>query len=148
MLPRMMSLHEDRWRGAEIREILSRVFPFVIETLKRHQALERAIFQRMLSDESMRQRMSGLRRHVMNRVSTLLLARSHEINHSNPRLAVSFGVGQAGALLTEYYTLDARESEIVSTSDQQIAEELTRSLCSYLSLSEPAESLQLEGITP
>ena len=141
-------LHEDRWRGAEIREILSRVFPFVIETLKRHQALERAIFQRMLSDESMRQRMSGLRRHVMNRVSTLLLARSHEINHSNPRLAVSFGVGQAGALLTEYYTLDARESEIVSTSDQQIAEELTHSLCSYLSLSEPAESLQLEGITP
>jgi Mg2+ and Co2+ transporter CorA len=118
----------------------------VIETLKRHEALERAIFQRMLSDESMRQRISGLRRHVMKRLSALLLARSREINHSNPRLAVSFGVGQAGALLTEYYTLGARESEIVSTSDQQIAEELTRSLCNYLSIFEPAESLQPEGI--
>ena len=142
------ALHPDRWKGAPIREILTSVFPFVIDILKRNETLERAIFQRALSDESMRERISGLRRYVMNGLSELLIARSQEIKHSDPRLAVSFVIGQAGALLTEYYTLGAREVEIVPTSDRQVAEELTRSCCSYLFLSPQLEHSTPQGESP
>ena len=109
-----------------------RVFPFVIGILQQNEALERAVFQRALSDASMRQRSNKLRRYVMCKLSELLLARSHEITHSHPELAVSFAIGQAGALLTEYYTLGAREMEIVAMSDGQVSEELTESCCTYL----------------
>ena len=140
------ALRADRWEGAGIREILTRVLPFVIETLERNEMLERAMLQRMLSDMSMRQRISGLRRHVMNRLSELLMDRREEIRHPDPALAVAFGVGQAGALLTEYYTLGARESEIVPMSDQQVADELTRSLCGYLRVSLHSEKPTAEGV--
>ena len=142
------ALHPDRWEQAEIREILTRVFPFVIATLKRHESLERAIFQRALSDESMRQRVSALRRYVMDRLSDLLLARSAEIQHPDPRLAVSFAIGQAGALLTEYYTLGAHEIELVPIGDQKIAEELTHSCCSYLSVGAQLQPAHSEGESP
>ncbi len=128
------ALHPDRWAHAGIREILSSVFPFVIEILKRHETLERAIFQRALSDGSMRERVGRLRRHVMESLSELLLARCDEIDHPNPRLGVSFAIVQAGALLTEYYTVGIREIELVPTSDQEIAEELTNSCCRYLAV--------------
>jgi AcrR family transcriptional regulator len=133
------ALHPARWQNAGIQEILSSVFPFVIEILKRDETLERAIFQRALSDGSMRERAGRLRRHVMRGVAELLSARSQEIRHPNPPLAISFAIVQAGALLTEYYTVGVREIELVPTSDHEIAEELTHACCRYLGVSSRRE---------
>jgi AcrR family transcriptional regulator len=130
-------LASERWKGAGIAEILSDFIPFVIKALQRHEALDRAIYQRALADELMRERSSRLTRHVVSRVSELLLERSDEIRHPKPEMAVSFALIQAMALLVQHYTVAMREIEPVLMSDEQVALEVTSSVLAYLGIRTP-----------
>jgi hypothetical protein len=105
--------------------------------LQRHEALDRAIYQRALADELMRERSSRLTRHVVSRVSELLLERSDEIRHPKPEMAVSFALIQAMALLVQHYTVAMREIEPVLMSDEQVALEVTSSVLAYLGIRTP-----------
>lgn len=130
-------LVSERWEGAGIAEILSVFTPFVIEVLHRHEALDRAIYQRALADELMRERASRLTRYVVSGMSELLLERSEEIHHPEPQMAVSFALVQAMALLVQHYTVAMREIEPVLMSDEQVALEVTSSCLAYLGVRGP-----------
>jgi AcrR family transcriptional regulator len=130
-------LASERWKRAGIAEIFSDLIPFVIKALQRNEALDRAIYQRALADELMRERSSRLTRHVVSRVSELLLERSDEIRHPKPEMAVSFALIQAMALLVQHYTVAMREIEPVLMSDEQVALEVTSSVLAYLGIRTP-----------
>jgi len=130
-------LASERWESAGIAEILSVFIPFVIEALQRHEELDRAIYQRALADERMRERASRLTRYVVSRMSELLLERSEEIHHPAPQVAVSFALVQAMALLIQHYTVAMREIEPVLMSDEQVALEVTSSCLAYLGVRDP-----------
>jgi AcrR family transcriptional regulator len=131
------ALASERWEGAGIAEILSGLISFVIEALQQHETLDRAIYQRALADEQMRERSSRLTRHVVLGISELLLERREEIHHPKPQMAVSFALVQAMALLVQHYTVAIREIEPVLMSDEQVALEVTSSCLAYLGVGDP-----------
>ncbi len=132
-----VALSEERWRGANIAEIIDTIFPFLIESFQRHHALDRAIHQRAMSDERLRERSSRLTRYVVQGLSQRLLERRDQIRHPEPEVAVSFALLQTVGLLVQYYTVEMREVEIVPLGDERIAVELVASCLAYLGVRDP-----------
>ena len=129
------ALDAARWEGASIAEILSAVFPFLVEILHSNESLDRAIYQRVLTDEQMRERAMKLNRYVVAELSALLLEREEEIHHPDPGTAVSFALIQALAMLVHHYTVGIRDLISVPLSDEQVANELAKSCLGYLGIS-------------
>jgi AcrR family transcriptional regulator len=132
----------ERWQASDIAEILFAIFPFLIEVLQPNASLYRAIYQRAISDEGMRERSMKLSRHVVSRLSDLLIARSDEIHHPNPSAAVPFSLIQANALLVQHYTVGIRDIGAVEMSNDLIARELTTSCLAYLGVANPHASFE------
>jgi AcrR family transcriptional regulator len=130
-------LDRDRWQGAGIAEILFTIFPFLIEVLQRHENLDRAIYQRALTDDLMRERSSRLLRYVVAGLGDLLVERSDEIRHPEPEVAVPFGLLQSVAFLVHHYTAAFREIEPVPLGDERIAQELATNCLAYLGVRDP-----------
>lgn len=128
------ALRAERWEGAGVEEILASILPFFIEAFRSHASLDRAIHQRALSDELLRERSMRLARHVITGLSALLLERHHEIHHPEPELAVSFALAQMTSLLVQHYTAGFLEIELVPTSDEQVSRELARTCLTYLGI--------------
>jgi AcrR family transcriptional regulator len=126
------ALDAGRWESAGIREILGSIIPFLIEVIQRQETLQRAVYRLALSDEPMRERSLRLRRYVLGGLSDLMLERSSEIRHPKPESAVSFALVQAAALITECYLTGMRDTSLFPASDDEIAEQLIQSCCSYL----------------
>jgi AcrR family transcriptional regulator len=131
------ALDPERWHGALISEILFTLVPFLIEVVQDHALLDRAILQRALSDEQMRERALKLRRHVVLGLSRLMLDRREEITHPDPETAVSLALIQAVALVTQRFTLAFGEIEPVRMSDERVAHEITTSCLAYLGIENP-----------
>ena len=131
------ALAADRWQGAGIAEILVEIFPFLIKAMQSHEALDRAIYQRALTDELMRERSRKLTRYVVDGLSALLLDRRVEIHHPNPELAVRFALLQAVAFLTQHYTVGVRDVDRTHMSDTLIARELSTSCLAYFGVRDP-----------
>lgn len=131
------ALSSERWEGATIAEILFAVFPFLVEILHSNESLDRAIYQRAITDELMRERSMKINRHVVAGLSDLLLERSDEIHHPNVRTAVSFALIQAVAMVVHYYTVGVRDIGPVQMSDDQVAHELATSCLAYLGIHNP-----------
>jgi AcrR family transcriptional regulator len=132
------ALCRERWVGAGIEEILSTILPFLVDVFQSHHALDRAIHQRALSDELLRERSMRLARYVVAGLSELLLERRHEMTHPTPELAVSFTLLQTVSLLVQYYTVGFRDIELVHTNDEQIAHELATTCLAYLGIRNPS----------
>jgi AcrR family transcriptional regulator len=126
------ALAPARWEGASIADILLTIFPFLIEVMRPNESLYRAIYQRAISDDLMRERAIKLDRYVMSGLFDLLISRRDEIHHPNPEAAVSFALTQAVALLIQQYTVGIRDIGPVPMSDEIIARELATSCLAYL----------------
>ena len=126
------ALEATRWENSGIREILESIVPFLIEVLRSQESVQRAVYRLALSDEAMLEISMRLRRYVLGRLCELLLQRRDEIQHPDPEHAVPFALVQAGALLTEFYLTGMRDTTLLPSSDQRIAEEVVHSCCSYL----------------
>lgn len=137
-------LVRERWEGSGIREILESLFPFLIEVVQRNESLDRAIYQRAMTDERMRERSSRLTRYVVAGLADLLMERRDTIRHRDPRRAVSFALIQAVALLVQHFTAAFREFEPFPMSDEQIAAELANSCLAYLGVRDADVPIQGE----
>ena len=136
------ALSPVRWQGATIAEILSVIFPFMIDAVHSSESLDRAIYQRAMTDELMRERAMKLNRYVIAGISELLIDRADEIQHPDPRTAISFALIQATALLIHYYTAGIRDVGSAPMSDREVARELTTSCLAYLGISNPTSFIQ------
>lgn len=141
------ALSPTRWQGATIEEILCTIFPFMIEVLRSNESLDRAIYQRAMTDELMRERSMKLNRYVIAGISELLIERGEEIHHPDPQAAVSFALIQATALIIHYYTAGIRDIGSAPMSDGQIARALTTSCLAYLGIPNLHSSIS-EGDRP
>lgn len=131
-----------RWQDADITQILETVFPFMIDVFSSNEALDRAIYQRAMTDESMRERAMKLNRYVIERLSDLLLERIEEIHHRDPRTAVPFALLQATALLIHHYTAGLRDVAPARLNDARMARELTTSCLAYLGIHHSTSSIE------
>lgn len=138
------ALSPERWHGATIAEILCTIFPFMIDVVHSNEGLDRAIYQRAMTDELMRERAMKLNRYVVAGISDLLLERADEIRHPDPQSAVSFALVQATALLIHYYTAGIRDTGSAPMSDALIAHELTTSCLAYLGIPDLCSSFEGE----
>lgn len=128
------ALSKVRWHGATIAEILCAIFPFMIDVVHSNEGLDRAIYQRAMTDELMRERSMKLNRYVVAAISDLLVERTDEIHHPDPKMAISFALIQATALLVHYYTAGIRDIGSAPMSDTEVARELTTSCLAYLGI--------------
>jgi AcrR family transcriptional regulator len=131
------ALARERWEGAGVAEILFAIFPFLIETLHSNESLDRAIYQRSITDQQMRERSVKLSRYVVDELSSLLLERDDEIHHPDPGTAVAFALIQALALLVHHYTVGIRNLGPAPMSDELVTRELVTSCLAYLGISNP-----------
>lgn len=131
------ALCPDRWSSATIAEILFAVFPFLVEILHSHENLDRAIYQRAITDEQMRERSMKLSRHVLDGLCDLMIERRDEINHPDPESAIPFSVIQAMALVVQLYTAGMRDIFPTPQSDAKVAHELATSCLTYLGIQHP-----------
>jgi AcrR family transcriptional regulator len=136
------ALSKVRWHGATIAEILCAIFPFMIDVVHSNEGLDRAIYQRAMTDELMRERSMKLNRYVVAAISDLLVERTDEIHHPDPKMAVSFALIQATALLVHYYTAGIRDIGSAPMSDTEVARELTTSCLAYLGIPNPYSSIE------
>jgi AcrR family transcriptional regulator len=143
-----------RWEGSGIEEILRTIFPFLIEVMQPNASLYRAIYQRAITDDLMRERAMKLNRYVMSGLSDLLMARRDEIHHPNPAAAISFALTQAVALLVQQYTVGIRDMGPVPLGDDVIADELAASCVAYLGVAKttasalPTTEASTQGVQP
>jgi AcrR family transcriptional regulator len=131
------ALCPERWAGADIAEILRAVFPLMMDVLRLHESLYRAIYQRAIGDAAMRERSIKVNRYVIDRLSDLLLARAEEIRHPEPRVAVRFALVQSIALLVQLYTVGIRDLGGLPANDDRLAGELAASCLAYLGIVDP-----------
>ena len=131
------ALDPDRWQGAGIAEILFTTIPFLIESVRRNEALDRAVYRLALHDEAMRERSLRLSRRVVEGLSTLLMDRAEEIHHPRAQMAVSYGLTQAMSAVVQRYTVGNDETPPIHMSDSEFAGELTISMLAYLGVPEP-----------
>jgi AcrR family transcriptional regulator len=131
------ALAPARWEGASVGEILFSIIPFLIEILHSNESLDRAIYQRSITDQQMRERQTKLSRYVVDGLSALLLERDDEIHHPDPRSAVAFALIQVLALLVHHYTVGIRDLAPAPMSDEMVTRELVTSCLAYLGVSNP-----------
>jgi AcrR family transcriptional regulator len=132
------ALAPAHWEGANIQEILSTIFPFLIEIMRPNENLYRAIYQRAISDTLMHERATKLDRYVVSKIYDLLIARKDEIRHPNPKTAISFSLTQSVALLIQQYTVGIFDIGPVSINDDTISDEMTHSCLAYLGVANSA----------
>jgi len=135
------ALDGQRWVDSGIGEIVGRCLSFVIQVLREHHGLDRAVYIRALTDETFRERSGRLNRHVMEAMAELLLERRAEITHPHPEVAVDIALRQVFSFFTDTCTVDIDNFVgLENLSDQQIADEATRSFLAYLGVQPLAPS--------
>ncbi len=132
-----MALEPERWEGATIPEILSLTTPFLVHTYHLKRGLIRAFIVRCSRDNQFAERASRVGREVSARLIKLLMARREEIKHPNPELAIDFGLRLVFDTLDhETMYVDFQRGKF-KLSREELAEELTRALLSYLGVETP-----------
>lgn len=126
------ALDPDRWESTGIAEIAEACLGFVIEVLRERSGLDRAVFERALTDPAFRERTSRLNHYVMNGMAELLLDRRHEIKHPDPEVAVDVALRQVFSFITDLCTVALGGFALQPLDDDVLSKEMTRSLLAYL----------------
>ncbi len=128
------ALEASRWEGANIADILHTIFPFLVNILHSNEHLDRAILQRVVTDEAMRERQMKLSRYVVSGITELLLSRGEEIRHPEPARAISFACVQALGMLFYRHAVGTDDIGDYTLNDEAVANELAASFLAYLGI--------------
>jgi AcrR family transcriptional regulator len=128
------ALDPARWEGATTTDILTTAVPFVVHMYQLKRGLIRAFIVRGTADRTFAERGGRLGRAISEMLIKLLMQRDEEIRHPDPQLAIAFGLRMLFDTL-DVGTLHAGiQRSAVETTQQQVSEELTRALLSYLGI--------------
>lgn len=128
------AVDESRWAGAPILEILEGYLTFTLEQASARLGLRRAQLGLALRDPGAGQRLVQLQRELNLRLGALLLARSGEIRHPDPKLAVAFVLEQLRAMLLVRLEGAHLYSSLTAVGDVRFIREALKSVSAYLQL--------------
>jgi len=133
------ALDPERWRGADIRELLAEVVVFLVRVYREKDGLIRAFVLRNHTDAGFRARQVRLSHHVAEKLTALLRGYRNEIRHPNPERAVAFGLSMAFAAIESNVLFGETRSRVLALRDDDFAAELTRAYCAYLGVPETSQ---------
>ncbi len=134
-----MALDPARWEGASIADIFSTTTPFLVHTYHHKRGLMRAFILRGSCDDQFAEQASRVGRAISEKLINLLMARRDEIKHPNPELAVDFGLRMIFDTLDQETLYADFQRTKIKLSQEQLAEELSRTFLSYLGVEIPAD---------
>lgn len=123
-----------RWEGATVADILRAYLEFSLQLGRERPAFKRAGYEAARTDPAIREHLKQLRAELGRSLQELLLARSREIGHPDPPLALRFVLDQIAAMLHARLHALPVPDELGACSDEAFVEELLRSACAYLAL--------------
>jgi AcrR family transcriptional regulator len=125
-------LAPDRWQGARVSELLPVLIGFLVSIFRERRGLMRAFVVRNHTHPEFQARQLRLSHHVIARVCTLVLAREEELSHPDPERAARFALLLVFSALESLILFGEMRSSVLSLSDEDLANELTRSTLAYL----------------
>jgi len=133
-------LSPQRWQGASIAEILNEVVPFLVDAYRQRKGLISAFIIHATSDPGFSEAWTSLSKHLSQRFRALLLERSEEIHHQEPRLAIDFGLQMLLCILDELALCGDLDASGLKLPDDQLPAELTRMFLRYLGIDRLGDS--------
>ena len=126
------ALDADRWRGATLHDVVADSLAFVMAVMRERHGLDRAVFERALSDDIFKERSNRLNSYVVQGMTALVNARRDEITHADPELAVNVALRQAFGFMTDTCTVGVTDYGLADVDDETLTSEIARALTSYL----------------
>ncbi len=127
-------LDPRRWEGRRIPEIIEAYIRMAVTVFRKHEGILRqvAVRSRGRSDPKFRERINRLNQHLHDRFRVLLHARSAEISHPDPRVAIDLGLTFVSAAMRETILFSHMCQHLARLSDDALVEELTHAYCAFL----------------
>jgi AcrR family transcriptional regulator len=133
------ALAPDRWEGAGIDELIGSVIHFLVSIFRERRGLMRAFVVRNHTHPEFQARQQRLSHYVIAHLSALLLGRREQLSHPDPERATRFGFMLVFSTLESMILFGEMRSSLLTLSDEDLADELTRSTLAYLGASPPAK---------
>lgn len=127
-------LHEERWVGASIGDILGAYAELLLNAERDRPAFRLTGTGVVQSDDMIRGDLIELRRGINRGLTRLLLERGNEIDHPEPSQAIAFILDQIVAMVTLRQHKLPAASEMAPYSDAVFVDELVASACCYLGI--------------
>jgi AcrR family transcriptional regulator len=128
------TLAPDRWEDADAEELIRAVIPFLVTIFRERRGLMRAFVIRNHTHPEFQARQQRLSHYVVARLSALLLARREQLSHPDPERAARFGLMLVFSSLETMILFGELRDSLLTFTDEDLAEELTRSTLAYLGI--------------
>jgi AcrR family transcriptional regulator len=136
------TLAPERWEGAGAAELIEAVVPFLVSIFRERRGLMRAFVVRNHTHPEFQARQQRLSHYVIARLSALLLERREQLSHPDPERAARFGLMLVDSALESMILFGEMRSSLLTLSDEDLADELTRSTLAYLGTRPRAKEIQ------
>ena len=126
-----------RWEGASIGAIFEGYIALALKSERARPGFKRVGLEASRNDPALRDHFDKLRAELNRGLTDLLLARSEEIGHEEPKVAIAFALDQLGAMLRTRIDGTPAGTQLGRRSDKVFAREALRSVCGYLQVDPP-----------
>jgi AcrR family transcriptional regulator len=133
-------LAPDGWRGAGLPEVIHACVSELVRIYRQRAPMIAAFLTRAAQDPDSQRDGLHFQRGVSTRMTTLLLARRHEIRHPDPELAIDLGVQAAFSLMSQKLLFGDVCAGGRSLSDEDLVEQMTLNFLAYLGTPAPRRS--------
>ena len=124
----------ERWEGATIADILDGYLSFALNSERERPGFKRVGLEASRIDPALGEHFDKLRGELNRGLAELILARSDEIGHPDPKLATAFVLDQLGSMLRLRLHSPAASTQLGRRSDKVFRAEALRSACAYLQI--------------
>lgn len=132
-----LALDPERWRGASIAEIAEELIAFMVQIHRERIGVLREIQGRIYAEPDVGVRTGQTVAYICERLHALLLSRASEIAHPQPALGAKFAGRLIFGLLKETILFGGPGAYGVPSSDERLAQEITRAFLGYLGVRSP-----------
>jgi hypothetical protein len=115
-----------------VPEVAHETIAFMVRVHRDRIGILREIMGSAHADPEVGARLEELIAHVCRKLTRLLLARSEEIGHPEPVLAVEFAFRLLLGVMKEAILFGCAGTHGIPNSDERLTEELTRAFLGYL----------------
>lgn len=128
------ALDPGRWEGASIDDILREFIEFSILNNKLRPGFKSAALEAVRLDPSLGDHFPQMQHRANKQLKALLLARGHEIGHSDPEFACGFVLDMLIALMRARFDSHIQKSQLSRLSDTKFTEQALSLSSTFLQL--------------